>query len=147
MRRRLPPGVDIRDLEQAAHEALLRNPKASVVGAMQDYLRQIDPLSRGERKRVRAGEASFSLLDVDFESMAGDEPGPEKICEYRQMASAMRSAINKLPERERYVIHEIYFQERRGIDVASDLGVSGAMVTHLMRQAEQRLARTMWAWA
>ena len=58
---------------------------------------------------------------------------------------ALAAAMNKLSERERRIVGEIFFQERTQAEVGKKLGISQRQVSRVLNRTLQRLARLIAA--
>lgn len=148
-RKRLPPQVEFEDLVQAGVLGLLdaatrydETNAASfatfaghrIGGAIRDYLRAQDPLTRNQRERNRDLSANSQLSQYGDVFRAPDVP--ENDCIYRQW---LYRGIRALPIRERRVVQEYYFGERFLRDIGHDLGVSESRAIQLRDKALSRL--------
>jgi RNA polymerase sigma-70 factor, ECF subfamily len=98
--------------------------------------RAIDRLRSLTRRRCE-----FSL--DDFFDVAGPFMGPDEVSIQKQRARAVRSAIRKLPERQRQAIELAYFRGMTHCEIAEYNGIPlGTAKTHL-RQAVRNL-RTLF---
>jgi RNA polymerase sigma factor (sigma-70 family) len=102
-------------------------------GAILDYLRRLDPLSRQERRSI--AESAFSWLPQGYEEPPHVElPG---------IRARVEAAIDALPTRERYIIREHFWSERSGVELARELGVHKSRIVQLREQALARLRKAL----
>ena len=118
--RRLPPCVTFDDLASAGMIGLIQAvdrfdqtrglqfktyAQHRIWGAMQDFLRDEDPLSRTERRRVRASVQCNGLRNSARDSQPGSDPGTSSGLAQDQPAFTLRAEVQEgspmpLPERE-----------------------------------------------
>ena len=139
-RRRLPPSIPYEDLYQEGMIGYLKAQKAykqtgckyatyvgyRVRGAIQDYLRVEDPLSRTERKR----EEWLPFIPEDSYEVDND---------YAGMRERLQAAMSELPMRERQVIEDLYYADCTSAEVAKKLNVHPTRITQIHQQALKRL--------
>ncbi|MGH7284823.1 MAG: sigma-70 family RNA polymerase sigma factor [Polyangiaceae bacterium] len=126
--------------------------RTRIRGAIIDELRSLDWLSRRDRMKIReavANGATPSMLPprgfIAFDdlppSMQGmniaDEGAANPLAqmEERMESSALKIAIESLPERERRIVTAHYFQGTQLKTVAAELGVSEPRVSQLHARA------------
>lgn len=166
LRRRLPPHVEIDDLVSAGYTGLVHAADAfndrrgvsfgafarrRVLGAMLDYLRGEDMLSRHARRTRRStGDERVVLLQlgvVVFEDspteIASVDPTPLDELLRSHLSQRMRDALDSLSARERYIVDEHIMRERHQFEVAVELGISPGRVSQLLSQALARLRRRL----
>jgi RNA polymerase sigma factor (sigma-70 family) len=174
-RRRLypvpPRGVAPEDLDGAGYLGLVKaadryDPARGVAfkswainwirGAMREYLREDDWLSRREREEVNAGRMEeplvVSLEEVlaleqgewdrhRLESIPDPAPGPEEeVCEQGERES-IRRIVARLPRRERQVVWRTEGLGESSEQVGRRLGLSESRVWQLRNQGRRRLRR------
>ena len=160
---RLPPNVLRDDLIAAGTfgllDALRRQPPSErtaefgwyarirIRGAVIDELRSQDWLSRRARRRFASVERTNNTAVVGIEDLPeerraiADErsPSPEAlVCDHSD-AKAVAKALERLPPRERNIIHAHYFEGVQLRTIAHDLGVSEPRVSQLHARAVARL--------
>lgn len=113
-----------------------------VRGAMLDWLRQLDPISRDERARLRNTDASASVSLVDF-SCAEDyasrgERADDELLKHEQKVLLWR-ALGKLSERERLVVTRYFFEEKSLKNIGEELKVTESRVCQIVSQVTARL--------
>jgi RNA polymerase sigma factor (sigma-70 family) len=103
-------------LDAHLHLVDLRDPAA--FGA---WLRRIvaKHCDRITRRRSWTGQASL----LDAEALADDAPGPEANVERRDEARAVRTALERLPPRQRVVVALQYLGGYSQVDIAGALGL------------------------
>jgi len=111
-------------------------------GAMLDYLRESDPLSRGHRRRVKSGlqddPHSFSIDAVRVDELTGlgyDDP---------RIAHAIAAADcaklwQCLTLRPLWVIYLGYFEEMKYQEIAKALGVSKSRAVQIQKAAIKKM--------
>lgn len=123
-------------------------------GAIQDGLRQMAWFPRDAHKR--AGRAMTSVAPVDFHAPRGESGLPlhETLRDVLEGAvgdglvlesehEEVTFAIDGLPERERLVVVQHYYRDRRLKDIGSDLGVTESRACQLHRRALSRLQQAL----
>jgi len=104
-----------------------------VRGAMYDFLKREN------------GVRILSLDDIDGEGLALAEalpspaPGPAELAERTAVNERVREAVNRLPEKERQVLHGLLVEEMAAADVADVVKVSTAYVYRLQKQGVRRV--------
>jgi RNA polymerase sigma factor for flagellar operon FliA len=113
-----------------------------VRGAMLDYLRQLDPVSRDERARLRTSDEHASVTLVDFAcaaSQACDQDAVDEELVKREQRALLFCALGKLNERERLVVKRYFFEEQPLKKVGEELGVTESRVCQIVSQVTARL--------
>lgn len=155
--RRLPSHVDKDELISLGYmglvEALRRyDPSRGVPfgafaavrvrGAMIDWLRQLDPVSREERARLRSSDEIASVTLVDF-ACAKDqaEPGANAVDELlrQERRALLEYALGQLSERERSVVQRYFFEEQSLKSIGEELKVTESRVCQIVGAAVARL--------
>lgn len=144
---RMPASVELDDLAQVALIALWqalprvdesRGPVAFLQrrmrGAMLDELRRMDPLSRGHRRRVRAGEAFWSMGDLEEPHELVDPDTPETILARREALSRAARSLSRLSDRDQDIVMR-RLQGETVEDVGVAHGISRDRVWQVMRRA------------
>jgi RNA polymerase sigma factor (sigma-70 family) len=150
---RVPPCVTLDDLVGAGMVGLIqavdrfdssRGPKFKtyaqhrIQGAMLDFLRDEDPLSRTERRRVRESAADLSPTTVSL----------DEIQLYRLAAPAppafttrfdVREARRSLSPRESRVIALLYDFDWQSCEVAAELRVNESRISQIKQRAIAKL--------
>lgn len=148
--RRVPPSVELEDLTQAGHLGLVQaaqkyaeeGQSASfatfarfrVNGAIADYLRSLDSVSRQMRHKITAGEADdFTEVDLGALPVELEARGetPEQATMALQFTEQLRSLVEGLSGRERTIIQQYYFHERTMHDIGRDLGCKESRVSQM----------------
>jgi RNA polymerase sigma factor for flagellar operon FliA len=166
---RLPPQVDIDDLVASGHVGLCDAAAAfdaargvpfgayarrRIVGAMLDYLRESDPLTRGDRARVKDGtlhhfEIQLHLDDAvhvrahRLDEMASDAESQDVTLARLLQAQHVRGVVATLPERERFVIESYFWHHQSLADIGTALGVGESRASQLKTRACDRLRRVL----
>ena len=154
--RRLPPCVTLDDLTGAGMIGLIQaadrfnNSRGlefrtyaqhRIRGAMQDFLRNEDPLSRTERRRVRGtvnapGTTVNVSLDLVSLSQAASQPD-------LTLRSEIRDARRCLSAQENLVIALIYDFDWNNREVAAELNVTEGRVSQIKQHAIAKLRRRL----
>jgi RNA polymerase sigma factor for flagellar operon FliA len=160
--RRAPASVDLDDLIAAGTEGLIQaadrfdaaagvpfgsfaHPR--VRGAILDVLRAEDHLSRGERRRTRAGldehpshRAAIVALE-DAGEIAGDpDDCPLEAALRNEAHGRLAQAIATLPERSQRILSLYYAEELTLRQIGQELQVTESRVCQLLRAAHQALS-------
>ncbi|HUX16375.1 MAG TPA: sigma-70 family RNA polymerase sigma factor [Phycisphaerae bacterium] len=122
-----------------------------VCGAIRDALRQVDPLTRHARRKLRGtdqqGESFTCSLDAlghgaddPFgNTLPAPEPGPDELAERQISFDRLRAARAKLPRRWDQVLTGCFDRELRQKDVAREMGMHESWVSQIRTQALARL--------
>jgi RNA polymerase sigma factor FliA len=114
-------------------------------GAMLDGLRAEDLVSRSERSRIRTGDCSPSMVEIELEDESigsPSEPADERLARLREIAELRRS-LPSLPERERLVLQRHFFEELPLRVIGEQLGVTESRVCQIVSAAVSRLRNIM----
>jgi len=87
-----------------------------------------------DRLRQRRGRAAVDEIDV-----AEHRPGPAEIVAGRELASVLRDAIARLPNREAEIFCLRFFDEREYAEIAEALDITTGAVGAALHKARQRL--------
>jgi len=114
-------------------------------GAMQDFLRTEDPLSRTERQKVRASAPALSATSYGMPSatISLDQVPMHRLAAPAQAEFARRTEIREarrsLSPRENRVIELIYDFGWRNREVAAELHVNESRVSQIKQRAISKL--------
>ena len=165
LRLRLPPCITFDDLVGAGTIGLIQAvdrfqasrglqfgtyARHRIRGAMLDFLRKEDPLSRTERRRIRGAEATncaagekTASATISLEWLPARElrKVPRAGCPASQIADRadLRRARHVLSARENRVISLLYELDWKNRDVARELGVNESRVSQIKRVALGKL--------
>lgn len=87
------------------------------------------------------GDADRRILSIEaFDSAIADtvaEPGigPEENLLVTEKLQHLRAAVAALPERLRYVVEQLFFQERPVVELAAEMGVTQSRISQLRTEA------------
>lgn len=155
--RALPPHVELDDIQQAARmgliEAALRFDASRgatfdtfarwrINGAIRDYLRGLDVVSKGDRARINAGEASEVVhLNVDdlYTEPRAVQRSPEDASIAAQITAQIATLIEGLSLRQRTIVREYYFHEQTMSQIGEGFGVKEARISQVHKQAIEQL--------
>jgi RNA polymerase sigma factor for flagellar operon FliA len=117
---------------------------------------EIAPQSGGVTARTRAGQAidtlsksavAFSLVRGSDEALAVEDDGqnnPERILQDKQQNQKIHQALATLPERERTIIEQYYFRDKKLVEVAEQYsGLSKSWVSRLHDRALEMLRNSL----
>ena len=157
----LPPWVDRDDLVQAGVVGLYGamrtyNPAKSdnfrlyaafrVRGAMLDFLREQDTVSRAERKRLRNSETERQNTCISIEELPAPETyDPHLLAGHAESHRYIGAALENLRPNHRRVIELYYFAGLTMREVGTQLGVNESRISQLHAVAIKRLRELMTA--
>jgi RNA polymerase sigma factor for flagellar operon FliA len=112
-------------------------------GAILDGLRAVDTLSRGDRKRAKAGSEPTAPRIVNDESqvdaaVAADADASD-VLQHEQMRQELRTEIEKLPARDRYVLSRHFFDDVPMRALGVELGVTESRISQIVTAAVGKL--------
>jgi RNA polymerase sigma factor for flagellar operon FliA len=152
--RGLPANIDRNDVEQICAiglmDAALRfDPARNIrfwtfasrrmLGAVQDHLRDMDPLSRDMRQAVRDGHLVHQEISIeDVAAQAYRRADPRPLQDATADASKVGPLVRTLPRRERLAV-VAWMHGRTAASVARRLGLSEARVHQLRMVALGRI--------
>jgi RNA polymerase sigma factor (sigma-70 family) len=157
--RRVPPCVTFDDLASAGMIGLIHAvdnfdqsrglkfrtyAQHRIWGAMQDFLRDEDPLSRTERRRVRASALTMSATGYATHATVSLDQIPVRLlASPAQPGLAIRSEVRQarrcLSTRENRVIELLYDFDWLAREVAAELGVNESRVSQIKLRAISKL--------
>lgn len=76
---------------------------------------------------------------AEIDRLADPEPGPQEALLARCEAERIRSAVDKLSERQREVVERRYWREETQSEIARSLGLTPGRVSQVLHRALQRL--------
>jgi len=164
LQRRVPPCVTFDDLVSAGMIGLIQAvdrfdrsrdlkfktyAQYRIRGAMLDFLREEDPLSRGERRRVRES-ASTAHVTISLDQLSAPAANRLVRCETRTvsdlaMSSEVRTARRCLSDRENRVIAMLFDLGCQSREVAADLKVNESRVSQIKHRALAKLRMAVGA--
>ncbi len=145
----LPPSVSLEDLVQEGFIGFMQAMttykdlgKATaetfaayrIRGAMADYLRREDPLSRTARKT--GGHVEFVAYDDDQHEGAED---PCAAAEFNQLLKSLIDAANQLSRREAWILRKLFIDGDTVTQIANELGTSKAYVSRVKTTMFEKL--------
>jgi RNA polymerase sigma factor for flagellar operon FliA len=160
IQRRVPPCVTFDDLASAGMIGLIQAvdrfdqtrglkfrtyAQHRIWGAMQDFLRDEDPLSRTERRRVRASAPALSATGYGIPptTVSLDQIPMRRLASPPQPAFALRSEVREarrcLSPRENRVIELLYDFGWQSREVAGELHVNESRVSQIKTRAISKL--------
>ena len=123
-------------------------------GAMSDGLRALDWLPRGASER--ASRVIETIVPVDFKSArtvtgarleeAISDPVQGTLFDGLELESdheEVATAIEDLPDRERRIVKDHYYRQRRLADIGVDMGITESRVCQLHRRALRMLEASL----
>lgn len=110
-----------------------------VRGAIADYARRQDTLSREDRKRVQRGEMAPPDAGIPLKLIARTRPASDRTPEQSAMLNEVRDWLRLLTGNERRVLEAYYFEERKLGDIAQELHLHLSRTAALRVQAIARL--------
>lgn len=130
--------------------------KHRIEGAMLDGMRRRDHLTRHHRDLVRAGEvlALEPPVSIDAEDSNGITIADTLIDlaaihldEGIEVRLDICDALDRLPEREAYVLRQHYFAGRSMSELSAELGVTLSRVSQLAKKGRIRLSEGLYSLA
>jgi len=119
-------------------QTLSREPSAQEIADVLGV--STDELAKLEVDVRRAGVASLQAV-AGSDGSNGDEllrsttAGPETLLVQREQIGYLHDAIAELPDKQRFVIQEYFFGNRKMADIGADLGVTESRVSQLRSEA------------
>jgi RNA polymerase sigma factor (sigma-70 family) len=112
--------------------------KRRIIGAMLDYCREIDPLSRKHRRDVKG--STHAPVNVELDSSFSD---PERMQEviHAERSVEVLTRRARLSNHQAFVIQRYYFEGVKSEDIAKELGVHQSRAGQLKTEALKRLRR------
>lgn len=104
-----------------------------------------EPLARSRKAlhTLEKGAIAMKLASVSHEQDKDDrqdDTNPEEVLEKKQEFQKIRSIVATLPEKERTIIEQYYFHDRKLVDVAAEFaGLSKSWVSRLHERALEML--------
>jgi RNA polymerase sigma factor (sigma-70 family) len=111
---------------------------ARMLGAIKDWMRKQNHLTRGERVKVNAGLRE-DVVFVNVVNALMRTPS-------RKMCSRdidLHRCVKRLPERERTIVRLVYFEGRSKTDAAKMLGVTQGRISQLHGDIMRKLEKCM----
>jgi len=156
VRMRVPPSVTLDDLITAGTLGLIQavdrfDPTCRarfssyaqhrIHGAMLDFLRSEDPLSRVERRRIRQIDSVGGPVTVSIDQMPSDHLRSNTHADLQTLATVTLwdAARRCLSGRENRVLKMIYLLGRSNREVAIEIGVNESRVSQLKSRAISKL--------
>jgi RNA polymerase sigma factor for flagellar operon FliA len=94
--------------------------------------------------QLAVGLALGFLLDRDSEPVdTSAASNPYAATELAELRGVVRGLVERLPERERDIVHQHYFHEREFQVIARELGVTKGRVSQLHSQALRRISELL----
>lgn len=128
---------------QATHElreAEITGGEARAADVKPDLARVLDGVAKGALVFRLSGESSESVLAA----VATPDANADQIISENQEISAIREWVATLPEKERLIIEEYYFNEKSFVDIANTYdGLSKSWISRLHARALEMLKSRM----
>lgn len=112
-------------------------------GAMVDYLRACDPLSRDQRRQVGDGIEAVQEMQLEHLSSWPDLAASVSDVTRPLVVRDLQRAIRRLPPREQRVIRHHFLLNRPLRDICQDLGVKASRASQLKTRALAQLRATL----
>jgi RNA polymerase sigma-70 factor (ECF subfamily) len=138
---RLKSAEAIEDVQQetfvrfyvALREGKIRQPKS-----LGSY---VNSICNNVLKETWRTEPTISLDDDNAPELPSAPFDLSKILDDRQAAQKVQKVIEQLPERDRRVLHDIFFEERDKDEVCRELGITRDNLRLLLHRAKQKFKR------
>lgn len=108
-------------------------------GAIYDWMRREDPLTRAARKQVKRGDLPNPDAGLSLDDIARIRPTLDRTPEDLAICHEVREWLDLLTDRQRYVIQAHYFEERTFADIAQALGLHLSRTHQICREAIHQL--------
>ena len=164
--------IDLDDLEQEGAIGWLKAKKLfkegkgcfgtfaeiKIKGAMLDALKEVDPLSRSWRTRIKQGlEEDIKVLeldklfakgseDVDLKLSLSSSTDTEAEVIHEESLEILRSELARLPKKEKLALTLYYFEDKNMADIGKVLGIGGSAVSQIATRAKEHLKRRLNAY-
>jgi RNA polymerase sigma factor for flagellar operon FliA len=79
----------------------------------------------------------------DIENVVDETPTPEEMVARAELATAMRAAVEQLPEQEQFVVRRYYFEEASLDEIGKELGLSKSWTSRLHTRAVGAITREL----
>lgn len=99
-----------------------------------DYLRKTNPATQ-------AGP----IDEMDYALEASHEHGPERTAEQKELQQTISIAIDSLPEDQKQIVRQMYFQGKTQQELADELGIPIGTVKSRLRLAMTKLRKSLVA--
>jgi RNA polymerase sigma factor for flagellar operon FliA len=144
MKSRLPLSVDFDDLVAVATEELIKvsrryDPKQNdnfwgyarrrVEGAMLDYLRSLDIVSRGNRKIIKDIEKEIDNINKKIEE--------------EELIEIIKKELYKMDKREQMVIQLYYFEELSLREISEILDISESKISQIHKSVVRKIRENL----
>lgn len=117
----------------ALREGKIRQPKS-----LGSY---VNSICNNVLKETWRTEPTISLDDDNAPELPSAPFDLSKILDDRQAAQKVQKVIEQLPERDRRVLHDIFFEERDKDEVCRELGITRDNLRLLLHRAKQKFKR------
>jgi RNA polymerase sigma factor for flagellar operon FliA len=112
-------------------------------GAILDGLRAADTLSRGDRKRAKADSEPTAprivSSDEEVDAAVAEQDDASDILQREEMMEELREALDKLPQRDRYILSRHFFDDVPMRAIGLELGVTESRISQIVSAAMGRL--------
>ncbi len=112
-------------------------------GAILDGLRAVDTLSRGDRKRAKADAAPTAPRvvndEAEVDAAVAEQDDAADLLQREEMLEELRVALDKLPERDRYILSRHFFDDVPMRAIGIELGVTESRISQIVSGAVGRL--------
>jgi RNA polymerase sigma factor for flagellar operon FliA len=115
---------DVLQVQEALTAALGRTPSVDEIASSMG----IDRLSAAEAM-ADASRSISSIDDSESDLLAAEISSPEDSLVSTERAVMVKAAVEALPEKMRYIVEEIYFNERTVKELAEELGLTHGAIS------------------
>jgi RNA polymerase sigma factor (sigma-70 family) len=142
---RVPPCVALDGFQPSRGLQFGTYARHRIWGAMLDFLRGEDPLSRAERRQVRAASAGRpSAATISLEELPAFEPRSTRCTSYAFTDRVdLERARQRLSAREQQVVSLLFDLDRSNREVARELGVNESRVSQIKHAALSKLRESL----
>lgn len=117
-------------------------------GRPREFASDKDMMEMGEEEATeRVFESILYLEDFSGEATPTEQITVDELArlELAELKSAVKRAIEKLPEKHKRVMEMRFYEGKRGNDVALELGVTPSRVSHMIQDAIDKVRQSLLA--
>ncbi|SFV51867.1 RNA polymerase sigma factor for flagellar operon [hydrothermal vent metagenome] len=185
LKERLPSSIDYSDLSAIGTEELIKlarrydeglndsfwgYAKKRVYGAMLDYLRSLDIVSRANRQLIkqieepsdeelaeiigediqkihdaRIASSIYTVMPIDDHLQMGDEGATLKKIEQEELVEVIKNVLTTFKEREQLIIQLYYFEELTLKEISEILGITESRISQIHKSVIKKIKESIGA--
>jgi len=104
-----------------------------------------------EEDKAQIREAVYKTILSTDEMMSSDAPievkdsrrTPEEVLEFSQMAEAIKEAMKKLPQRERDLIYNKFFSEKKLAQLSDEFNISPSRISRIIQSGLDKIKKEL----